>query len=229
MAMSIAGNHSNNATHLKTPTKDTSVTKDKKFIALTFDDGPVKNENFAYEILNTLEAYHLNATFFYCGANITDETAQEIIRSYKMGNEIGNHTTHHEDLTKLSDADLKSEIETTANLLHKITHLNHFLVRPPYLSYNDHLLKTIPAPLIGARVDSKDWSGIEPELIIHNVLSNVTDGDIILMHENQRHTATAIKTLIPNLLQLGYQITTVSQLMAAKGVTLSSGQMYSHA
>lgn len=201
----------------------------KPIIALTFDDGPVPTHDTPTQILDTLERYKLQATFFYCGATINDVTAHEIKRAYSLGHEIGNHTTHHHDLTTLSDLALKEEVITTATLLHNITNLTHFLVRPPYLNYNDHVLETIDAPLIGASVDSKDWSGIPPEQIIHNVLSQVTDGDIVLMHENQPHTATALKTLIPALLQEGYQITTVSKLMEAKGTPLHKGQLYNRA
>ena len=198
-------------------------------IALTFDDGPVQEYSYAYEILNTLEYYHLNATFFYCGNAINAETTKEIKYAYALGNEIGNHTTHHLDLTQLSVLDLESEVLTTANLLHQITDITQFLVRPPYLSCNDDLLHLVKAPLIGASVDSRDWSGIEPKEIIHNILSQVVDGAIILMHENQHYTPIAVKTLIPTLLNLGYQITTVSKLMSAKGITLSNGQFYNHA
>lgn len=205
------------------------LTSKKPMIALTFDDGPIENKSYGYEILNILKQYGLNATFFYCGSQINNETAKEIAYSYALGNEIGNHTTHHLALTDLSDANLKSEVETTAKLLHKITDLTQFLVRPPYLACAERVFKLIDAPLIGASVDSKDWSGIEPELIIKNVLTHVTDGSIILMHENQVHTVTALKTLIPKLLELGFTITTVSKLMQAKGIPLTNNRLYEHA
>lgn len=205
------------------------LTSKKPSIALTFDDGPIADKNYGYEILNTLKQYGLNATFFYCGAQINAETAKEIAYAHELGNEIGNHTTHHLALTSLSDEDLKSEVETTAILLHEITHLAHFLVRPPYLACDERLFKLINAPLIGASVDSKDWSGIEPEVIIQNVLTNITDGSIVLMHENQVHTVTALKTLIPKLLELDFEITTVSKLMQSKGIVLTNNKLYEYA
>lgn len=201
----------------------------KPTIALTFDDDPVDNPNTAHEILDILEAYHINATFFYCGSSINNSTVEKIKRSYLMGNEIGNHTMHYQDLTKLSDDDIRTEVEDAARLLHNITHLTHFLVRPPYLNYNENLLNIINEPLISASLDSKDCFGIQPHTIIHNVLSQVTDGSIVLMHENQVHTVTALKTLIPSLLSAGYQITTVSNLMAQKNIILSKGRLYTHA
>ncbi len=197
--------------------------------ALTFDDGPVESSDTASQILDTLHTYHIKASFFYCGSAITKTTSSEILRAYKEGHEIGNHTYHHLDLTTLSKEAMLEEYTQTCNKLTQITGLTYFLTRAPYLSYNELLLQTLPSPLIGTSVDSKDWSGISASQIISHVLNHIHDGAIILMHENQPHTSTALPILIPQLLQLGYRLTTVSQMMQLKKQVLINGQVYNHA
>lgn len=200
----------------------------KPIVALTFDDGPVSNSTSAFKILDTLEEYNAHATFFYCGASINAESEAEIKRAYEMGNEIGNHTTHHKDLTKLSKIEILSEVDSTAELLTDITGLEQFLVRPPYLSTNDIVLSTISSPLISASLDSGDWRGIDAETIISNVLNHIEDGAIILMHETLDTTAEAVKALLPILIERDYQVASVSEMMSAKGVILTSGKIYTH-
>lgn len=201
--------------------------------ALTFDDGPMPLSNnhtsSATHILDTLKAYKLHATFFYCGNSINEDTACEVLSAYKQRHEIGNHTYHHLDLTTLSTAEIYEEYEQTRIQLTQITGLSSFLTRPPYLTCNHLVAESIPTPLIGASVDSKDWSGISSSEIIHNVLSQIHDGAIILMHENAPHTSKALPLLIPQLLQLGYNLTTVSHMMELKGNILSNGMLYHHA
>lgn len=201
----------------------------KPIIALTFDDGPVWSGSSASNILDTLEAYNAHATFFYCGTNINDTTQAEIQRSYALGNEIGNHTTDHLDLTAFDASKILYEVNSTADLLSDITGLNHFLVRTPYCSSNETIFNTIPVPLISACIDSQDYNGADVQTIIDRVLTQADDGAIVLMHETLATTGEAVKTIVPELIKRGYQIASVSEMMQAKGITLTSGKMYTYA
>ena len=58
-------------------------------------------------------------------------------------------------------------------------------------------------------------------------MSQVKDGDIILMHDLQSSTADACETLIPELKKRGYQLVTVSELLASEGITPVAGKVYS--
>lgn len=201
----------------------------KPIIALTFDDGPVWNGSYASDILDVLEAYNVHATFFYCGVNISDTTKSEIARSFALGNEIGNHTTDHLDLTGMNAEKITYEINSTADLLTEITGLHNFLVRTPYCSSNETIFNTISTPLISAALDSKDYLGLSTDEIIDNVLNQAADGAIILMHEPLSTTSEAVKVIVPELIKRGYQIASVSEMMAAKGITMTSGKVYTHA
>ena len=90
-------------------------------------------------------------------------------------------------------------------------------------------MKTVQAPLINCAIDSKDWAGATAEEIINTISTQKTDGAIILMHETYDSTATAVETLVPQLVAEGWQIVSVSELFKAKGLELKNGQVYSYA
>jgi hypothetical protein len=62
-------------------------------------------------------------------------------------------------------------------------------------------------------VDPGDWYA-RPEKIIDTVLANLQPGSIILLHEDKAGTLAALPTLIKGIRQRGYQLVTVSELLA---------------
>ena len=81
-------------------------------------------------------------------------------------------------------------------------------------------------PMILWSIDTLDWKTMNTQSTINAVLNNVEDGDIILMHDIHSPTIDAALTLIPKLIEEGYQLVTVSELAEAKGVTLKNGSTY---
>ena len=203
----------------------------KPMIAFTFDDGPVGTADTATSIRihNALAASGQHATFFYWGNSLNKATEAEVKRAYDMGFEIGNHTHSHQDLSKLTADKITDEIMKQADKLTAITGLEHFLVRPPYLSTNTTVKNTVREPMINCSIDSKDWAGATAEQIMDTINSQKKDGAIVLMHETYTSTATAMETLIPQLVAEGWQIVSVSELFKAKGLELKDGQVYSNA
>lgn len=208
---------------------DTSwINPDKPMIAFTFDDGPIGDYNNSYSdrILDVLEKYNMHSTFFYVGNKINDSNKAEIKRAYKLGCEIGNHTYTHSDLTKLSNDEILAEIYVTNNLLNEITGLDNFIVRPPFGSLNATVKEKINAPLITWSIDSGDWHG-NYDSMTKIIKEQARDGAIVLMHETYDYTAKAVEDLIPYFVEQGYQIVSVSELFAMKGVELIPGEVYS--
>src|SRR5689334_4287719 len=62
--------------------------RDRRAIALTFDDGPSESTG---KILDILEQHQVRATFFQCGANVRrlQSTTMEV---HAAGQQIGNHS-----------------------------------------------------------------------------------------------------------------------------------------
>lgn len=80
------------------------------------------------------------------------------------------------------------------------------------------LKKNIDQPLILWSLDSGDWSSPQVETIYRTVLHQIKNQDIIVFHDDNQQTISALKKLIPKLKAKGFQFVTVSQLHAYKKI-----------
>lgn len=199
----------------------------KPMIALTFDDGPTPA--YTTKIINQLEQFDAHATFFVLGSKLTGENSKSVIqKAAKCGNEIASHTYNHKQLTSLSAANIQQEAARTENAIKQLIGTSPSLTRPPYGSINDTVKNNISTPLILWSVDSCDSETNDKTTIVENIINNIKDGDIILMHDISAPSADAAVELIPKLIQKGYQLVTVSELAAYKNKKLKSGYSYSN-
>lgn len=198
----------------------------KPMVALTFDDGP--HPEFTNSILDSLEKYNGLATFFVLGSRA--EKFKNVIKGItKSGSQIGNHTYDHRELTKLGSKAITNEITKTANILQNITNIETSIVRPTYGSVNDKVKLYAGAPLILWSIDTLDWKNRNKEMIVKEVLGEVKDGDVILMHDIYKTTAMAAEVIIKELSSRGYQLVTIDELYTAKGIDLVNGKVYENA
>lgn len=194
----------------------------KPSIALTFDDGPGQ---YADRILDCLEANHAKATFFMLG-ELIPYFPEQVKRMEALGCELGNHTYHHANLTKLTAEEITSEIEDTNAELEKLVGHGATVLRPPYGAFNDFVAASTDTPMILWSIDTLDWETRDADQTIQTTLENVRDGSIILMHEIHKESADAAEILIPMLIEAGYDLVTVHELAERHNVTLSSGIPY---
>ena len=200
----------------------TATPKPKGMIALTFDDGP---SDFTDRLLDCLEANNVKATFFLAGQEV--EYFQEpVTRMEELGCELGNHSYDHPDLATLSADDVSSQLSRTDQLIKDLTGHIATVVRPPYGSFNDTVAGIAARPLILWSVDTLDWETQNVDSTVQNVMDNAADGQIILMHDIFKESVDAAEIFIPQLLQEGYQLVTVSELAAARGIALENGVSY---
>lgn len=182
-------------------------------VALTFDDGP--NPENTRRILRVLEENYSQATFFVVGTNAEKypEVLQEIATS---GSEIGNHTYSHANLTDIDSADVEEEIDKVNRAVKKATGEIATVIRPPYGAYNEEVLNQLQQPVVLWGLDTEDWESRNAQVIADNILANIEDGDIILMHDIYDSTAEAVELLVPRLKEMGYQVVTVSEMARLK-------------
>ena len=102
---------------------------DGPYIAMTFDDGP--HPVLTPRLLDMLKARGIKATFFLIGENAA-EYPDIVRRIAAEGHEIGNHTWNHPQLTKLSPAALREEIDRTSSTIAEIIGKPLLIMRPPY-------------------------------------------------------------------------------------------------
>lgn len=194
----------------------------KPMIALTFDDGP--NLITTPQVLDLIEEYEITATFFLIGNNIDASSSKVVERAYNMGCEIANHSKSHSNMTTLTSEDIIGEIEYTSNKIEEITGEAPKFFRPPFISVNENMYDNIDLTFI-CGYGCNDWeSSVTAQQRAEMVFEIADDGVIILMHDFQYNSQTveALKTVIPTLLDEGYQFVTVSQLFEAKGIELSA-------
>lgn len=202
--------------------KESKADPDKPAIALTFDDGPGPR---TMELLDTLEQYGAHATFFMLGQKVG--SYQDAVKKMEeIGCELGNHSYDHADLSKASASKIQSEIGDTNSKIKDITGSGATVMRPPYGAISKTLRSNVGMPMILWNIDTLDWKTRNTQSTIDTVMSNVKDGDIILMHDIHTETIDAAIALIPKLQEKGYQLVTVSELAALKGETLENGEKY---
>ena len=193
-----------------------------KVVAFTFDDGP---SNLTLDFVNTLIENDSKATFFELGNRM--KYNQDVTREiHNLGMEVSSHTYSHKNLTSLSKKEMESELNSIDIIFKEITNDAISLVRPPYGNYNELLRQTIKHPIILWNVDTNDWLHKDEEKIYNHIIENISDGDIVLMHDLYPTTLEALKMVLPVLRQMGYKITTVSNLANEKGYTLENGIIY---
>lgn len=197
-----------------------SSTKTAKLCALTFDDGP--NTEMTPLVLDKLEKYHVVATFFMIGQLIDDSTAPVVTRIMDMNCEIGNHSWAWDGMNNMSTEEISDSVnKTTAAIVKYSGKAPHFF-RPPNLATSSEMYEAINYPFASG-VLGFDWAGCDTSAKerADNVLSNVKDGSIILLHDVQplpHPTPAALDILIPALKKQGYEFVTLSELFERKGV-----------
>lgn len=224
------GSHESGATAeaVITPTEDTEMSEEVKYIALTFDDGP--NVTTTNEVIDKLEKYGIVASFFLVGNNINDESAKAVKRAYDLGCEIDNHSRTHSNMTELSAEDIKAEYDYTDGKVYEITGEHTKFFRPPYIAVHQIMFDNIDAPFI-AGIGANDWEDrVTAEMRARMILKQAKDGDIILLHDAEGNSMTveALDTIIPELQKQGYKFVTVTELFKAKGITPDMEKVYTN-
>ena len=195
----------------------------KPMIAFTFDDGPFTKVD--QRILDVLDTYGGRATFFIVGSRVNDYK-DTLKRIHDSGSEIGNHTYNHKNLENLAPEEVISQIEMTNDAVEAVTGFRPKLVRVPYGAFKGQVSGLVSYPMIQWNIDTEDWSSKDKDAILSTLLSQAKDGSIILMHDLYPSTAEAFEAAVPQLVAQGYQLVTVSEMYAAKGIPLEAGQVY---
>jgi len=199
--------------------KENEIHKNRKLVALTFDDGP--DGKYTAQILDILQERNVKATFFLVGLQV-DKYPGIAKRIVDEGHSIGNHSWSHADLTKLSAKSRDKEIDKTQQAIIDATGVAPKLMRAPYGAISESVLKSIRGrdmKHVYWTVDTKDWAGT-PIVDMHkNVMANTGKGGIVLMHSFGgrkhaiEHTIKLLPIIIEDLQAKGYEFVTVDELI----------------
>jgi len=187
--------------------------KNRKVVALTFDDGP--NPTTTTQALDTLSKYGIKATFFVLGKNVAGN--EEILKRMKSdGHVIGNHSWSHPVLSKLSLDEAKKQITDTEAALTKVLGSSSKLMRPPYGAITDDIRNSLDLSFIMWDVDSLDWKNKNEASILTEIQREVKNGSIILMHDIHAETVNALPKVIDYLKGQGYDFVTVPEMLNSR-------------
>lgn len=193
-------------------------------MALTFDDGP--SGRFTRRLLEGLAERNAKATFLLCGYRIEQypELPEQIV---KEGHEIGLHGYSHNSMQDMCQSDVAREIGQVMELLPQDCSVS-FLRAPGGLCgkcvqavAEDHGLS-----ILHWSVDPRDWAVHDAQAVKKSVISQVRDGDVILLHDMSDSSVEAALAIVDALQEQGFRFVTASELAQARNVTLVPGEKY---
>ncbi|GAA2764715.1 hypothetical protein GCM10010103_37560 [Streptomyces paradoxus] len=178
------------------------------YVGLTFDDGP---SGTTTRLIDALRRNGLRATMFnqgrYAAANPALVRAQ-----VAAGMWIANHSYTHPHLTRLSQAQIDSEISRTQQAISNAGGGTPKLFRPPYGETNA-TVKSVAArhglTEIIWHVDSQDWNGASTDAIVQST-ARLTNGQVILLHDGPANTLAAVPRIAQTLASRGLCPGTIS-------------------
>ncbi|AHH17955.1 putative polysaccharide deacetylase [Nocardia nova SH22a] len=185
----------------------------RKVVALTIDDGPTGRTP---EILETLAAQHVPATFYLVGRDLAAHREYGA-RIAAAGHEIGNHSYTHRRLVFVTPGTVAAEVERTDTEIARTGYRGPVTFRPPYgkklvalpryLSHHDRTT-------VMWDVESDSTGGADTGTIASKTVNGVRPGSIILLHAMYQPAAlAAIPRIVTELRSRGYDFVTVSQLI----------------
>ena len=198
----------------------------KKYVALTFDDGPSR---FTKEIIDLLKKYEYNATFFVLGNKLNVDYTGILKESINNGNEIGIHGFSHKSFTRLKTEALEEEITKSKKYVYNLTEYMPNLVRPPYGNINNNIRNLNLGPYILWNNDTLDWKLRDTKKIYERLINSIEENNIILMHDTYLTTYKALELILPYLKENNYEVVTVSTLFSKNGKTLENNKSYRYA
>lgn len=178
------------------------MSRHKKAIFLTFDDGPIPEAT--PRILDILDRYGVKATFFMVGDNV-----RKYPELYEMvvsrGHRVGNHTFNHISGFRHSNDEYLANAEK-ANRLLKTN-----LFRPPHgwMRLLQFRLLSKHYRVVMWDVVTRDYSRhVSAEQVVRNVQKYTRNGSIITFHDSLksiRKLETALPESIEWLKAQGYE------------------------
>lgn len=208
---------------LQGETVDEETKQEEKFVALTFDDGPKRSTTVP--LLDGLSQRGCPATFFLIGQQI-EGNEDIILRMEEEGHQIGLHTYDHSALTDLNQADFQWQVAREREQLSSLLGYDDFMLRPPYGLYDQGAQIWAEASIVLWSIDPEDWKEKTAQEIADWVLSQVGNGDIILLHDIFENSVEAAFLIVDGLLAQGYHLCTVEDLFHEFHITMETGEVY---
>ncbi len=183
-----------------------------KVVAITFDDGPVAATT---EIVKLLDKYNAKASFFCIGKNIL-KYPELVKKLHQENHTLGNHSYYHKNNFPIqSGKAIHSEIEETNKVFYKLIGLEPRYFRPPIGVTNPILAKAVlktKMKVVGWSIRSLDTLNQPKEKILKRIVSQISPGKIILLHDNSDNVLWILEELLQYLQENNYKAVSLKNL-----------------
>lgn len=188
----------------------------KKVLYLTLEEGHENNNTS--QILDTLKAFNIPATFFVTKPFI-EKHPDLIKRMVAEGHIVGNHSVHHIPMTQIHDKDkFAEEINGVAEAYKKVTgnDMPKFF-RPPDWKYSKNslrMIKDLGYKTIFWSFAFKDWykEHLSEDYIVDKIVSGAHPGAIISLYSVSDKDTHVLGTAIKRLMAEGYEFKSLYDL-----------------
>ena len=199
-----------------------SVQTDEKVVAITFDAAWGADDTDI--LLEILDEYDARATFFICGYWF-EKYPDAVKKFHASGHDIANHGDTHAHVASLSLEKNKAEILGAHKKAQALLDIEMDLYRPPYGEYNNDVIEAAEQAgyfTIQWDVDSLDWKKLGADPMTSTVLNHksLQNGSILLFHNDVPETPIALRRILAELKNQGYEFVPVSELIMREGFKL---------
>lgn len=195
--------------------EDVVIDDTDQIVYLTFDDGP--SPVWTSQVLDLLDFYRAEATFYMIGRNVVIHP--EIVREVaEHGQTIGVHTYNHIDLSWVDYTTFYYEVADTESVIKEALQDGDDLsyqfarcVRPPYGGTSNLFYanaNSMDYEVSMWNIDTKDWTGKNPEEILKHFRNSLAPNKVVLMHDGgleRENTIQALHLILHEILMQGYQ------------------------
>jgi len=193
--------------------------RNRRSVALTFDDGPSEGTP---RILEILSRHGVAATFFQCGANVArlPGVAQEVRQA---GHEIGNHSHTHPLFCFRSPRFMEDDLRRAQESIERHAGVRPALYRAPFgvrWFGMGRVQRRLQLTGVMWTIIGYDWNR-KVDQVVERISQRVANGAILCLHDGRELrakpdigvTVEAVRRLVPMLLDRGYRFETVSRLL----------------
>jgi len=192
-------------------------------IALTFDAGGEIEE----DVLQTIEQLAISGqhiTVFFTGQQVKMHSWL-IERLRKTGIEVGNHSFGHPNFCKLSEQEIRAELQKANEALRATGPVSQYFRFPfgvpvpfPESGCNTNWVVSVVESegyeVIGWDVTTDDYQNYNADSVAQQILKGVrAGGRTVVLHIGGPATAEALQQAVPILLKEGYRVGTISEVL----------------
>jgi peptidoglycan-N-acetylglucosamine deacetylase len=174
--------------------------RDKREVAITFDDGP--NDPYTLEIARILDAHNAKGTFFVVGKAV--DARPDIVRALKDdGHLLGSHSYHHDSWRWIDPR--YPELERAQRAVRRGAGVCPTFFRAPHGQHTPLMVRVLDdhgVTMVGWDVSAGDWKAHDAREVARIVNEDVQPGSIIVLHDGLDGDVTADRSVVVRALPM---------------------------